>query len=50
MIQITFGYQESKKDIHFQYPSSYGNLDISINLSKPEKDPNDIKKLLTQKK
>ena len=38
-----------KKDIHFQYPSSYGNLDISINLSKPEKDPNDIKKLLTQK-
>lgn len=38
-----------KKDIHFQYPSSYGILDISINLSKPEKDPNDIKKLLTQK-
>ncbi len=37
-----------KKDIHFQYPSSYGILDISINLSKPEKDPNDIKKLLTQ--
>ncbi len=37
------------KDIHFQYSSSYGPILISINLSKPEKDPNDIKKLLTAK-
>lgn len=37
------------KDIHFKYPYVDGTLDISINLSKPEKDPNDIKKLLTMK-
>ena len=37
------------KDIHFDYQSSYGTINISINMSKPEKDPNDIKKLLTLK-
>lgn len=34
------------KDIHFNYKSEYGTMNISINMSKPEKDPNDIKKLL----
>ena len=38
-----------QKDVHFKYEYIDGILDISINLSKPEKDPNDIKKLLTQK-
>ena len=38
-----------KKDIHFDYESEYGTINISINISKPEKDPNDIKKLLTAK-
>lgn len=38
-----------KKDIHFDYESEYGTINISINMSKPEKDPNDIKKLLTAK-
>lgn len=37
------------KNIAFSYASEYGNVDITINLSKPEKDPNDIKKLLTVK-
>lgn len=37
------------KDIHFDYESEYGTITISINMSKPEKDPNDIKKLLTMK-
>lgn len=37
------------KDIHFDYNSEYGKITISINMSKPEKDPNDIKKLLTLK-
>lgn len=37
------------KDIHFDYESEYGTINISINMSKPEKDPNDIKKLLTAK-
>ncbi len=36
-----------KKDIHYKYPYEAGTLDISINLSKPEKDPNDIQKLLS---
>ncbi len=30
------------KDIRFKYPSAYGELDITINLSKPEKDPKAI--------
>ncbi|CDG01359.1 Putative Galactose-1-phosphate uridylyltransferase [Clostridium chauvoei JF4335] len=31
-----------KKDIKWQTATEYGNLDITINLSKPEKDPKDI--------
>ncbi len=31
-----------KKDLKWKYPSEYGPIDISINLSKPEKDPRDI--------
>lgn len=30
------------KDIRWSVPSEYGDIDISINLSKPEKDPRDI--------
>lgn len=32
----------TKKDMHWQVQSEYGALDISINLSKPEKDPKAI--------
>ena len=32
------------KDLRWKYSSEYGDLDISINLSKPEKDPRDIAK------
>lgn len=28
-----------KKDVKWVYPSAYGDLDVTINLSKPEKDP-----------
>lgn len=35
-----------KQNIHFIYPSPYGDLQITINLSKPEKDPKDIAKAL----
>lgn len=31
-----------KKDLRWSCETSYGNLDLSINLSKPEKDPKDI--------
>ncbi len=31
-----------KKDQHWSVPSEYGDIDISINLSKPEKDPKAI--------
>lgn len=31
-----------KKDMKWRYPCEYGNLDITINLSKPEKDPKAI--------
>ena len=31
-----------KKDLHWTYPGKYGELEISINLSKPEKDPKAI--------
>lgn len=34
------------QNIHFIYPSPYGDLQITINLSKPEKDPKDIAKAL----
>ncbi|MGN0687984.1 MAG: UDP-glucose--hexose-1-phosphate uridylyltransferase [Oscillospiraceae bacterium] len=30
------------KDLKWEYPSEYGTLDITINCSKPEKDPRDI--------
>ena len=30
------------KDMRWKYPSEYGDLDITINLSKPEKDPRAI--------
>ena len=30
------------KDMHWKYPSPYGEMDITINLSKPEKDPKAI--------
>lgn len=31
-----------KRDLKWKYPSKYGELDITINLSKPEKDPKAI--------
>ncbi len=33
-----------EKDIHYLYEGKYAPLDITINMSKPEKDPKDIKK------
>lgn len=30
------------KNINYEYESKYGNLEISINLSKPEKDPKEV--------
>ena len=30
------------KDMHWTVPSEYGEIDITVNLSKPEKDPRDI--------
>jgi UDPglucose--hexose-1-phosphate uridylyltransferase len=33
-----------KKNIHFPADTAYGTLDITINLSKPEKDPEQIKR------
>ncbi len=37
------------KNIVWQAPTEYGDLDVSINLSKPEKDPRDIAKARTVK-
>lgn len=37
------------KDIKWQTETEYGTLDITINLSKPEKDPKDIAAALNQK-
>ncbi len=37
------------KDMKWVYASEYGNLDITINLSKPEKDPRDIAAAKTAK-
>lgn len=34
--------REIARNIEFPYPSNYGNLQITINLSKPEKDPKAI--------
>ena len=33
-----------KKNLYWEYQSSFGDLEITINLSKPEKDPDDIAK------
>ncbi len=37
------------KDLKWTYPCEYGTLDITINCSKPEKDPRDIAAARTQK-
>lgn len=34
--------RQIEKNIRYTYPSVYGNLEITINLSKPEKDPKQI--------
>lgn len=39
-----------KKDEKWTTDTEYGQIDITINLSKPEKDPRDIAKAATQKK
>jgi UDPglucose--hexose-1-phosphate uridylyltransferase len=41
--------QRIKQNINWLYPSSFGNLQMTINLSKPEKDPKDIAKALDNK-
>ncbi len=38
------------KDVKWTYPSSYGDMEITINLAKPEKDPMDIAAALNAKK
>lgn len=38
-----------KKNLYWTSPSPYGDMEITINLSKPEKDPKMIAKLLSQK-
>ncbi len=38
-----------EKNKHFIYPSIYGDIDITINISKPEKDPKTIAQLKMQK-
>ena len=37
------------KDVKWKYPTEYGTIDITINLSKPEKDPRLIAKAKTMK-
>lgn len=47
------GYIQQKaiaKNVQFSYKCEYGTLDITINLSKPEKDPKDIALALSQPK
>lgn len=34
--------ERMKRDLKWTYPTEYGTLDITVNLSKPEKDPRDI--------
>ena len=41
--------QAIAKNIEFPYDSEYGTLNITINLSKPEKDPEEIKKAANMK-
>ncbi|PKM74494.1 MAG: galactose-1-phosphate uridylyltransferase [Firmicutes bacterium HGW-Firmicutes-16] len=38
------------KDVKWTHPSKYGNMQITINLAKPEKDPRDIAAALNAKK
>ena len=40
----------AKKDLRWKVGSSYGRMDITINLAKPEKDPKDIEKAGKMKK
>ena len=37
------------KNVSWTYPSVYGDLQMTINLSKPEKDPKDIARALEVK-
>ncbi len=39
-----------EKDVKWTYPSKYGEMEITINLAKPEKDPLDIAAALNAKK
>ncbi|MCU0104871.1 UDP-glucose--hexose-1-phosphate uridylyltransferase [Acholeplasma vituli] len=51
-MSIDVNYIKTKRiaqNVSFSYPSKYGPLDLTINLSKPEKDPKDIAKALEQK-
>lgn len=41
--------KQTNKNIHFCEDTKYGQMDITINLSKPEKDPESIKKELEAK-
>lgn len=40
--------KRNQLNVSFSYPSKYGMIDLTINLSKPEKDPKDIAKALEQ--
>lgn len=40
--------KEIERNIQWEHSSKYGNLQVTINLSKPEKDPKEIAKLLQQ--
>lgn len=44
-----FVLKEIAKDLKWTYESEYGTLDITINRSKPEKDPRDIAAAKLQK-
>lgn len=41
--------ERMKKDLRWKYSCNYGNLDVTINRSKPEKDPRDIAAARTAK-
>lgn len=51
-LSIDVNYIKTKRiaqNVSFNYSSIYGTIDLTINLSKPEKDPKDIAKALEQK-
>jgi UDPglucose--hexose-1-phosphate uridylyltransferase len=51
-LSIDVNYIKTKRiaqNVTFNYPCEYGTIDLTINLSKPEKDPKDIAKALEQK-